>query len=133
MNFELWRSFQSCRTLVLLILFMSLSYSFSPFFLVSGKLGGGGELYWEARLETTLDARRRSETRCEPIGLLCQNVRNSREHFVSSCAQLEISLGKQASHTIITLVDIIREQSHSNFIESRRDVIHRCTRDKAFL
>jgi hypothetical protein len=125
-NFEVWRSFDSCRSLVLFVLFLSLSYSFST---IMCNEGGEGELFCTARLETTLDARRRSETRCEPIAFLCQNVRNSREHFDSSCAQLEISLVKQA-HIRTHSSTIIREQSHSNFVRLRRDVIHRCTRDK---
>ena len=129
MNFELWRSFESCRTLVLLILFLSLSYSFSSILCNLGEEGSFLlRLVRKVRLTHEGGARREASL----LHIFCQTVRNSGEHVCSSCAQVEISLAKQASPLItLTLIDNHpRTFSHEFCLKFRRDVIHRYTRDK---
>lgn len=121
MNFELWRSFESCRALVLLILFVSLSYSFSSIPCNFGEKGSFLQrLVRKVRLTHEGGARREASL----LHLFCQTVRNSGERVCLSRAQVEISLAEQGS-SLITLNSstIIREHFHSNFvsISTRRD------------
>ena len=93
------------------------------------QFGGGGELFarlvWKLRLTHEGGARRDAS-----LLLLSRKRSKLTRTFLSSYVHNSRSHSRSRHHTHSSLVEIIREQSHSNFVKSQRDVIHRWAREK---
>lgn len=129
---SIWRSFESCRALVLLIPLLSLSYSFSLSFLSSAAIWEGEfvQLGWKLRWTHEGGARRDASL----LILFSLNKYSTTQSNIRF-SLLSIILLKKHTQSL----DWLKAGAHSNWLNCtrislkyRRDVNHRCADKGAF-